>query len=169
MISSSRQPRIQKDPICLLLSYLICSQIWLNHVMGYCQLSYITKLEKKKPCCQGTYYKQALQTLYLPIVVDAVTTRVVLQNNFTLPLQDMMFWVHVIHVLGMLRGWGWMVVYVMCYMAYYETIDSPRVNRQCTIHQMPLIHQQLMMKTCQASIKQSTQKPQEKVLLWRPF
>jgi len=72
----------------------------------------------------------------LPIVVDAVTTRVVLQNNFTLPLQDMMSWVHVIHVLGMLRGWGWMVVYVMCYISYYETIDLPTQSESAvnTIH-----------------------------------
>jgi hypothetical protein len=40
MISSSRYPRIQKDMVLFcfffffwLLSYLVCSQIWLNHLM----------------------------------------------------------------------------------------------------------------------------------------
>jgi len=89
--------------------------------MGYCQLSYITKLEKKNPAAKVPYYKQALQTLYLPKVVNAITTRLLMQNNFTLSLQDMS-WVHVIHVLGMLKGGG--KRYVMCYMAYYESIDS---------------------------------------------
>jgi hypothetical protein len=31
-----------------LLSYLVCSQIWLNHIWVDCHFSYITKLEKKK-------------------------------------------------------------------------------------------------------------------------
>ncbi len=33
MISSRRQPRIQKDSGSFSLSYLVCSQIWLNHLM----------------------------------------------------------------------------------------------------------------------------------------
>ncbi len=33
-----------------LLSYLVCSQIWLNHLMDDRQLSYIHKIEKKEPC-----------------------------------------------------------------------------------------------------------------------
>jgi hypothetical protein len=31
-----------------LLSYLICSQIWLSHPMDDCHFSYITKLKKNK-------------------------------------------------------------------------------------------------------------------------
>ncbi len=31
------------------LSYLICSQIWLNHLMDDHHFDYITKLKKKKP------------------------------------------------------------------------------------------------------------------------
>ncbi len=49
MISSSRQPRIQKDSDFFLFSYLLCSQIWLNHLMDDRHFTYITKLEKKKP------------------------------------------------------------------------------------------------------------------------
>ncbi len=42
-ISSSRQPRIQKDPGCFLLSYLACSQNWLNQFLDGRHLGYITK------------------------------------------------------------------------------------------------------------------------------
>ncbi len=41
MISSTRQPRIQEEPV------LVCNQIWLNH------LSYITKLKKKNLDADG--------------------------------------------------------------------------------------------------------------------
>ncbi len=34
-----------------LLSYLFCSQIWLNHLMDDCHFSYITNLQKKPYCC----------------------------------------------------------------------------------------------------------------------
>ncbi len=44
MISSGRQPRIEKDSGFFLLSYILCSQIWLNHLMDDCHFSYITKL-----------------------------------------------------------------------------------------------------------------------------
>ncbi len=61
MLSSSRQPRIQKDSAFFLLSYLVCSQIWGNHLMDDRQLSYIHKIEKKNPVhsqpCLSRYHK----------------------------------------------------------------------------------------------------------------
>jgi hypothetical protein len=37
------------DSIFFLLSYLVCSQIWLNHLIDDHHFSYITKLKKQKP------------------------------------------------------------------------------------------------------------------------
>ncbi len=44
IISSSRQSRLEKESGFFLLSYLACSQIWLNHVMDDHDFSYIHKL-----------------------------------------------------------------------------------------------------------------------------
>jgi hypothetical protein len=48
-----------------LLSYLFCSQIWLNHLMDYCHFSYVTKKKKKKkknPC------NSTISTAFIPVV-----------------------------------------------------------------------------------------------------
>jgi len=37
-----------------LLSYLVCDQIWLNHLMDDHHFSYITKLERKTPSRPGS-------------------------------------------------------------------------------------------------------------------
>ncbi len=47
MISSSRQPKIQKDSGFVLLSSLVCNQIWLKPLMVDRYFSNITKLKKK--------------------------------------------------------------------------------------------------------------------------
>jgi hypothetical protein len=40
---------MKKDPVSFfLLSYLVCNQIWLNHLRDDGHFSYITKLKKKK-------------------------------------------------------------------------------------------------------------------------
>jgi hypothetical protein len=39
--------KYRKILFVFLLSYLVCSQIWLNHLMDYCHFSYMTKLKKK--------------------------------------------------------------------------------------------------------------------------
>jgi len=41
----NRQPKIFLKYIFFLLSYLVCSQIYLNHLMDDCHFNYITKLE----------------------------------------------------------------------------------------------------------------------------
>ncbi len=48
-ISSSRQPRIQKDPVFFLLSYLACRQNWVKEFLDGRHLGYITKSFKKNP------------------------------------------------------------------------------------------------------------------------
>jgi len=56
-----------------LLSYLVCSQIWLNHLMDDCHFSYITKLEGKKKKNLVTYqgknqkFVLIVRTTYLKI------------------------------------------------------------------------------------------------------
>jgi len=42
-LNSSREPRIQKDSVFFLLSYLVCRQIWLNYFVNDGHFCYITK------------------------------------------------------------------------------------------------------------------------------
>jgi hypothetical protein len=43
---SNQWPKLQKDVLKILLSFLACSQIWLNLLMDDCHFGYITKLSK---------------------------------------------------------------------------------------------------------------------------
>jgi len=40
-------PKIKKDVFKELLSYLACSQIWLNLLVDHCHFGYITNVTKK--------------------------------------------------------------------------------------------------------------------------
>ncbi len=61
MISSSRQPKIQKDSGFFLLSYLVCNQIWLKPLMVDSYFSNTTKL--KKNICTGLFLVAGLHPL----------------------------------------------------------------------------------------------------------
>jgi hypothetical protein len=50
-----------------LLSYLVCSQIWLNHLMNDCHFSYITKL-KKSPSWTLSFIGYVAMPIILPTI-----------------------------------------------------------------------------------------------------
>jgi hypothetical protein len=46
-LNSTRESRIQNDSVLFLLSYLLCSQIWLNYFVNDDHFGYVTKSLKK--------------------------------------------------------------------------------------------------------------------------
>jgi len=63
-----------KKSFFLVLSYLACNQMWLNHFMDDGQLSYITKLKKKKtPSISCPFQKLTLWSK----IVDTISPKLV--------------------------------------------------------------------------------------------
>jgi hypothetical protein len=50
-----------------LLSYLVCNQIWLNHLMNDCHFSYITKL-KRNPSWTLSFIGYVAMPIILPTI-----------------------------------------------------------------------------------------------------
>ncbi len=51
---------IERFWVYFLLSYLVCSQIWLNHLMEYCHFSYVRKLKKNSFALRITQHMQVM-------------------------------------------------------------------------------------------------------------